>query len=47
MLCWKISYTVYMGSAIFAGCGLRVAGHKYEMLSVAMHTLKLIVVYYS
>ena len=30
-----------------AGCGLQVAGHKYKMSPVAMHTLKLIVVYYS
>jgi hypothetical protein len=31
------------GSAILqvAGCGLRVAGHKYKMSPVAMHTLKL------
>jgi hypothetical protein len=28
-------------------CRLRVAGHKYKMSPVAMHILKLIVVYYS
>jgi CBS-domain-containing membrane protein len=42
---------LHSGSAILqvavAGCGLQVAGHKYKMSPVAMHTLKLIVVYYS
>ena len=28
-------------------CRLQVAGHKYKMSPVAMHNLKLIVVYYS
>jgi hypothetical protein len=42
-------YLGHEGSAILqvAGCGLQVAGHKYKMSPVAMHTLRLILVYYS